>query len=65
MPLAKGKSKAAISKNVATERRAGKPEDQAVAIAFSEARGDDLATRIDKFEAKLDAALKLMTEVDK
>ena len=37
MPLEKGSSKAAISNNIATERRAGKPEKQAVAIAFSEA----------------------------
>lgn len=37
MPLAKGKSKKVISKNIATERKAGKPEKQAIAIAFSEA----------------------------
>lgn len=37
MPLEKGSSKAAISHNIATERNAGKPEKQAVAIAFSEA----------------------------
>lgn len=37
MPLEKGKSKAAISHNIATERKAGKPEKQAVAIAMSEA----------------------------
>jgi hypothetical protein len=37
MPLEKGSSKETISKNIATERRAGKPEKQAVAIAFSEA----------------------------
>lgn len=38
MPLAKGRSKKAFSKNVATEVRAGKPQKQAVAIAFSVAR---------------------------
>lgn len=41
MPLVKGKqasSKKGFSKNVATEMKAGKKQDQAVAIAFSEAR---------------------------
>jgi hypothetical protein len=33
MPLEKGKSKKAFSKNVATEMKAGKPQKQAVAIA--------------------------------
>ncbi len=37
MPLKKGKSKATISQNIATERNAGKPEKQAIAIAMSEA----------------------------
>jgi hypothetical protein len=37
MPLEKGSSKAAISRNIATERSAGKPEKQAIAIAMSEA----------------------------
>lgn len=37
MPLAKGKSKAAISANISAERHAGKPQDQAIAIAMSEA----------------------------
>jgi hypothetical protein len=34
MPLEKGSSQAAISRNIATERRAGKPEDQSIAIAM-------------------------------
>lgn len=37
MPLKKGKSKAIVSANIATEIRAGKPKKQAVAIAFSKA----------------------------
>lgn len=37
MPLVKSASRAAISKNIETERAAGKPEDQAVAIAESTA----------------------------
>lgn len=37
MPLQSGSSKEAISENIATERKAGKPEKQAVAIAMSKA----------------------------
>jgi len=35
MPLIKSKSKKALSKNIATEIKAGKPKKQAVAIAYS------------------------------
>lgn len=41
MPLVKGKkasSKKGFSKNVEAEMHAGKPQKQAVAIAYSEAR---------------------------
>ena len=34
MPLVKGKSKAAVSKNIAIEMHHGKPQRQAVAIAM-------------------------------
>jgi hypothetical protein len=37
MPLNKGYSKKAISQNIRTERAAGKPQAQAVAIAMSTA----------------------------
>lgn len=38
MPLAKGKSKETIKKNIKTEMKAGKPQKQAVAIALNQAR---------------------------
>jgi hypothetical protein len=38
MPLAKGKSKKVISKNIKTEMKAGKKQSQAVAIALNTAR---------------------------
>jgi hypothetical protein len=38
MPLKKGRSKAIISQNIATEIRAGKKPSQAAAIAYSTAR---------------------------
>lgn len=37
MPLKTGKSKKVISQNIATEIRAGKPVNQAAAIAYSKA----------------------------
>ena len=40
MPLESGTSKSAFSNNVKTEMKAGKPQKQAVAIAYSKARGD-------------------------
>jgi len=38
MPLKKGSSKKVISENIATERNAGRPEKQAVAIAYANAK---------------------------
>lgn len=37
MPLKKGKSKKVISANIRTEMHAGKPQKQAIAVAFSKA----------------------------
>ena len=37
MPLKAGRDKKTISKNIATERNAGRPQAQAVAIAMSKA----------------------------
>lgn len=38
MPLIKSKSKKAISENIRTEIKAGRPQKQAVAIALNTAR---------------------------
>ena len=38
MPLKKGYSKKSVSANIKTEMAAGKPQKQAVAIAYAKAR---------------------------
>ena len=50
MPLETGKSKTAFGHNVATEMKAGKPQKQAVAIAYSKARGDATDTEAAKID---------------
>ena len=56
MPFAKGDSEKAISKNIATEMRAGKPQKQAIAIAESVAREPSRSSahtkRVDKVRAR-------------
>jgi hypothetical protein len=57
MPLEHSASREAISRNIATEVNAGKPQKQAEAIAFSVARKND--TGADDMErATLDAVLR-------
>lgn len=51
MPLSKWKSKKVISKNIATEVKAGKPVKQAVAIAYSVARKSKTETNRDKIDS--------------
>jgi hypothetical protein len=41
MPLESGSSRATMSKNIKTEMAAGKPQKQAVAIAYSKAGKDE------------------------
>ena len=45
MPLKKSKSPKAFSSNVKTEMKAGKPQKQAVAIAYQMKRDAELETR--------------------
>lgn len=53
MPLEPGKSRAAFSHNVQTEMKAGKPQKQAVAIAYAERRRKD--AKLDRLVDKCDA----------
>jgi hypothetical protein len=78
MPLEEGSSKETISRNIATEVKAGKPVKQAAAIAYSKARGDcDLNEQIrarwdeepeekkDAYMRLIDSALKTCDELER
>ena len=70
MPLETGKSKEALSRNIATEIKVGKPKEQAVAIAYAKQRGDSSSlaaldpVKLDACAAKADALLKRMDSLD-
>lgn len=64
MPLKSGKSKAAFSANVATEKRAGKPTAQAVAIAYSEAGEDIDLTESERAVAGMSVDIDLEEDED-
>jgi len=56
MPLEQGKSEVAFEHNVKAEVAAGKPQKQAVAIAYSEQRaGDESGRRVDCLPRGMDA----------
>src|SRR5271166_6477227 len=59
MPLQSGKSREAFSHNVSTEMKAGKPQKQAVAIAYAKKRGDanwgDVSSAMDAICSRMDA----------
>ena len=52
MPLKQGSSKEAISQNIRAEIKAGKPKDQAAAIAYSVARKRKSAKQLFKRKRK-------------
>lgn len=65
MPLRSGKSRAAFSHNVKTEVEAGKPQEQAVAIAYAKERGDSaISAHCTKMDAIADACEKLSGRMD-
>jgi len=52
MPLLRGKSRKTLSKNVSELVRSGRPQKQAVAIAFSKARESGLSAQVRGFKKK-------------
>lgn len=60
MPLESGSSQATISKNIATEIKAGRDPKQAAAIAYSKARGDaaDWRDRLDSAAVRMDDLIR-------
>ena len=67
MPLETGKSKEAFEHNIKTEIKAGKPQKQAVAIAYSKKRGDEMdddKERMDACRTMMDALRKRMDDCE-
>jgi hypothetical protein len=59
MPLAEGKGREAFGQNVATEMKAGKPQKQAVAIAYSKRRSDaELDEMMDACKGMMDSLVE-------
>ena len=58
MPLIKGKSNKAFQQNIKTEMAAGKPQKQAVAIAYSEAGEAKKRDRKERMEHHSDHSAK-------
>lgn len=58
MPLVQGYTQQTISKNIATEMKAGRPQKQAIAIAFSVAK--EAAKRIHDPHKKAAVMRRLM-----
>jgi hypothetical protein len=57
VPLKEGSSQETISENISREIHAGKPHDQAIAIAMSKAgkSKDDAMSALDALNTKMDA----------
>ena len=65
MPLEKGPvGSAAFGRNIATEIKAGKPQKQAVAIAYSEAGEKKDCAMSDRLDSILDSCAKMEARVD-
>jgi hypothetical protein len=64
MPLKEGSSQETISQNIATEIRHGHPKEQAAAIAYNKARGDELDSLADAVSAMCDDIEKLNRRID-
>jgi len=58
MPLDKSGTKEAFSNNVSAEMHAGKPQKQAVAIAYSEQRQAHQDSKDDEFQAEYSHRLR-------